>query len=59
MEKALIKIVDCGDSAVSVRFPQEISPKVHSMVMGCFEVIRQAGIPGVLGAAPAYASVLV
>ena len=59
MEDTPIKIVDSGDSAVSIRFPQEISPEVHSMVMGCFEVIRQARIPGVLGAAPAYASILV
>ena len=59
MEKTLVKIVDCGDSAVSVRFPQEISPEVHAMVLSAVEMIAAAEIPGVLYPVPAYTSVMV
>lgn len=59
MEKTLLKIVDCGDSAVSIRFPQEISAEVHDMVISTLTMIKGAGLPGVLDVIPAYASIMV
>ncbi|MBO4235363.1 MAG: 5-oxoprolinase subunit PxpB [Firmicutes bacterium] len=63
MNKYKITLVDAGDSAVSIRFPQEISEKVHNEVMHHLGCIRSAvtseKLPGILDIVPSYAAILI
>ena len=62
MDKYKINLVDAGDSAVSIRFPQEISEKIHREVIYYLDLIRSSAlegkIPGVLDIVPSYAAIL-
>ena len=62
MDKYKISLVDAGDSAVSIRFPQEISEKVHREVIYYLDLIkagmRIGKLSGVLDIVPSYAAIL-
>ena len=63
MEKYKLSLVDSGDSAVSVRFPQEISEKIHREVIFYLERINEAVSDGLLNGitdiVPSYAAILI
>ena len=63
MEKYKLSLVDSGDSAVSVRFPQEISEKIHREVIFYLERINKAVSDGLLNGitdiVPSYAAILI
>lgn len=63
MDKYKIVLVDAGDSAVSIRFPQEISPKINREVIfyhHCIlDGIGTGKLHGVLDVIPSYSAILV
>ena len=63
MEKYKISLVDSGDSAISIRFPQEISEKIHNEVIFYLNTIKRAAsegrISGILDIIPSYAAILI
>ena len=62
MNEYKITLVDAGDSAVSMRFPQEISEKVHNEVIYYLDAIKSAvldgRLSGILDIIPSYAAIL-
>ena len=53
-----MKLLPCGDSAVSVRFGERIDPGVHARVMAFARAVEQAAIPGVVGLVPSYCALM-
>ena len=54
-----IRVVPCGDGAVSVRFEEEISPAVHSRVMALDRALEGRPIPGTGERVPSYCALLI
>ncbi|HWQ59495.1 MAG TPA: 5-oxoprolinase subunit PxpB [Clostridia bacterium] len=54
-----MKLLPCGDSAVSVRFEERIAPEVHREVMAFARAVECAAIPGVSELVPSYCALMV
>ncbi len=54
-----MKVIPCGDSAMSIRFREEISPRVHGVVMAYAAAIEEAAIPGIVELVPSYCALMV
>ncbi len=53
------RVLNAGDSAMLLDFGVEIDPEVNARVLLTHQVIRRAGIPGLTGLIPAFATLLV
>ena len=53
-----MNILPCGDSAVSLRFREEISPETHALVMAYMAAIEKAGLPGFIECVPSYCALM-
>ena len=62
MEKYKLTLVDAGDSAVSIRFPEEISEQVNREVIYYLDCIKsemaEGKLSGVFDVIPSYAAIL-
>lgn len=54
-----MNILPCGDSAVSIRFGEEISPLLNARVTGFACAVETAQIQGVLELVPSYCALMV
>ena len=53
-----VTILDCGDSALSLRFGEEISPEVHARVMRAQKQIEELRLPGLKETVASYCALL-
>jgi len=53
-----MKILPCGDSAVSIRFGEEISPEVNARVAAFARAVEEACIGGIVELVPSYCALM-
>lgn len=53
-----MKVMPCGDSAVSIRFEEEISPAVNARVTAFAFALEQARIEGIIELIPSYCALM-
>ncbi len=54
-----MKILPCGDCAVSIRFEEKIAPEIHARVMAMDGAIKRAALSGVMECVPSYCALMV
>jgi KipI family sensor histidine kinase inhibitor len=53
-----MKILPCGDSAVSIRFGEEISPAINARVAAFARAVEEARIDGIVELVPSYCALM-